>query len=148
MKSKALASYDTLDLFCSTVGIPNPIITDNAGEETGDLWDTVRKKHLFQRRLTEPYSPWQNKAEREIQELKKHYRRIMHRARCPEVFWDYGMSYTSQIRERMSRDACGGRTPLEPTTGETPDISEYLDFAFYDWVKFHDLTKAREQKMN
>ncbi|KAI2501830.1 Reverse transcriptase (RNA-dependent DNA polymerase) [Fragilaria crotonensis] len=29
-----------------------------------------------------------------------------------------------------------GRTPLEIITGETPDISEYLDFEFYDWVTF------------
>ena len=29
-----------------------------------------------------------------------------------------------------------GRTPIEIITGETPDISEYLDFGFYDWVWF------------
>ena len=29
-----------------------------------------------------------------------------------------------------------GRTPLEFITGETPDISEYLDFGFYDWVVY------------
>jgi hypothetical protein len=29
-----------------------------------------------------------------------------------------------------------GRTPLEIITGETPDISEYLDFSFYDWVRY------------
>ena len=27
-----------------------------------------------------------------------------------------------------------GRTAIEIVTGETPDISEYLDFSFYDWV--------------
>ena len=27
-----------------------------------------------------------------------------------------------------------GRTPLGALTGETPDISQYLDFAWYDWV--------------
>ena len=26
--------------------------------------------------------------------------------------------------------------PIELLTGETPDISEYLDFSFYDWVIF------------
>jgi hypothetical protein len=31
-----------------------------------------------------------------------------------------------------------GRTPLEQVTGETPDISEYLDFGFYDWVWYKD----------
>jgi hypothetical protein len=138
MATKGLA-YDKFDLYCSTVGIPNPIITDGAGEETGGLWDKVRKKHLTQQCTTEPHSPWQNKAEREIQELKKHYRRIMHRSKCPESFWDFGIEYVSQIRERMSRTYNDNRTPLESTTGETPDISEYLDFGFYDWVKFHDV---------
>ena len=30
-----------------------------------------------------------------------------------------------------------GGIPLEKVTGETPDISEYLDFGFYDmvWLK-------------
>ena len=30
----------------------------------------------------------------------------------------------------------GGRTPLEYIRGKTPDISEYLDFNFYDWVTY------------
>ena len=42
----------------------------------------------------------------------------------------------------MSRTASNsvklkGRTPLESLTGKTPDISEYFDFAFYDWVWFN-----------
>ena len=97
------------------------------------------KKYLFQQRTTEPHSPWQNRAEREIQELKQHFRRIMHRSRCPEQFWDYGMEYTSQIRESMSRPMVENRTPLESMTGETPDISEYINFDFYGWVKYHDV---------
>ena len=35
-----------------------------------------------------------------------------------------------------SRDA-NGRTPIEIITGETSDISKYLDFGFYDWVVYH-----------
>ena len=30
-----------------------------------------------------------------------------------------------------------GRTPIEAVTGETPDISEYVDFDFYDLVCYH-----------
>ena len=29
-----------------------------------------------------------------------------------------------------------GWTSLDKVTGETPDISEYLDFGFYDYVWF------------
>jgi hypothetical protein len=31
-----------------------------------------------------------------------------------------------------------GRTPMEALTGETPDISEYLDFGFYDLVWYKE----------
>jgi hypothetical protein len=27
---------------------------------------------------------------------------------------------------------------MEQMTGETPDISEYLDFGFYDWIWYKD----------
>jgi hypothetical protein len=30
------------------------------------------------------------------------------------------------------------RTPIEEITGKTPDISEYLDFSFYDWIWFKE----------
>jgi hypothetical protein len=37
----------------------------------------------------------------------------------------------------MSRGS-NGRTGYEQITGKTPDISEWLDFDFYDWVWYHD----------
>ena len=38
--------------------------------------------------------------------------------------------------QRMSTQAGGlrGACPSQDVTGETPDISEYLDFGFYDHV--------------
>ena len=33
-----------------------------------------------------------------------------------------------------------GRTPLEQITGDMVDISECLDFSFYDWCWYHDNT--------
>ena len=29
-----------------------------------------------------------------------------------------------------------GWTPIERITGDTPDVSEYIDFGFYDWVVY------------
>ena len=29
-----------------------------------------------------------------------------------------------------------GRTPIECITGDTPDVSEYIYFGFYDWVMY------------
>ena len=56
--------------------------------------------------------------------------------KVPEILWDYGLvwiSETGNLSVSSSRYA-SGRTPLEYITGETPDISEYLDLTFYDWV--------------
>jgi hypothetical protein len=80
MQSKSNA-YKALDDYASTVGIPNPIITDNDGEEYGSDWQRVIKKYLIKQKRTEPHSPWQNKAELEIQGLKSRYRRIMHKSK-------------------------------------------------------------------
>ena len=52
--------------------------------------------------------------------------------------WDFGIIWiceTANLTVSSSRYA-GGRTPIEIITGETPDISEYVDFGFYDWVVY------------
>jgi hypothetical protein len=36
------------------------------------------------------------------------------------------------------RRAADDRPPIETVTGETPDISEYMDFDFYQFVKYRD----------
>jgi hypothetical protein len=52
------------------------------------------------------------------------------------------MTYTAGLRLRLARETLDGRTPLEVTTGETPDLSEYLEFPFYGWCKFIDHDEA------
>ena len=55
---------------------------------------------------------------------------------CPRALWSYGIPYVAkimQITESFAADLYG-RTPLEALTGETLDISQYLDFDFYDQV--------------
>ena len=39
------------------------------------------------------------------------------------------------------------RTSLEEATGETTDISEYLDFEFYDWCWYNDNTSLKDTKL-
>jgi hypothetical protein len=51
--------------------------------------------------------------------------------------WDYGLVYEGMLLTRMS---CGndGRSGYEQVTGETLDISEWLDFEFFDLVWWSD----------
>jgi hypothetical protein len=131
-----------LNELCSNVGIPSRIFTDNAGEETGEEWETVRRNHLIYQWYTEPHTTWHNKAE-QIGEENAHYRRIMHRDQDPEALWDNGFEHTDEIRQNVARNNLGWRTPLEVLTGDTPDISDLLDFGYYDWVWYWDPTSAR-----
>jgi hypothetical protein len=36
---------------------------------------------------------------------------------------------------------------MEQITGKTPDISEYLDFGFYDWIWYKDNAGLIENKI-
>ena len=56
----------------------------------------------------------------------------------PDILWNFGISYvceTGNITANSSRYA-NRRAPIEIITGETPNISEYVDFGFYDWVTY------------
>ena len=50
------------------------------------------------------------------------------------------MRWVCKTTQRTSTQAGGlsGCTPIESVTGETVDISEYLDFVFYDRVWYHE----------
>eukprot|EP00934_Nitzschia_sp_Nitz4_P002319 Nitzschia sp. Nitz4//scaffold471_size5685//193//5616//NITZ4_009210-RA/size5685-processed-gene-0.1-mRNA-1//1//CDS//3329552692//2319//frame0 len=137
LNSKSLA-HEFLEKFCRQFGIPSLLISDGAKEEQFGEWGRVVKENLIQTRLTEPHSAWQNRCEDEIREIKKHHRRIMALHECPEVFWDFGWQYTLELRQFLPRKAADGRPPYETLTGEAVDISEYLEFDFYDWVLYRD----------
>ena len=71
-------------------------------------------------------------AEREIGELKK-------RKVTPRLL-DYGLVHETNILNRIPRGQ-QQRTGIEIVTGETPDISEWIDFEFYDRVWYYDQKK-------
>ena len=75
-----------------------------------------------------------------IRELRKNWFHTMQQKCVPRRLWDYGLKGVSEVRVRTSNDAADlkGRTPLKSITGDTVDISEYLDFSFYDWFWYHD----------
>jgi hypothetical protein len=73
----------------------------------------------------------------EIGFLSKHWKLRMQKKNVYSWLWDYGLVYEGKLLTRMS---CGddGRSGYEQVTGETPNISEWLDFEFYDLVWWWD----------
>ena len=98
---------------------------------------TVRK-YDTQYHISIPSRPNENPSEGPIRKIKKTWYCMILKNKVPERLWDYGLGWiskTGNLSISISRYS-SGRTPLEYSTGETSDISEYLDFTFYDWVTY------------
>ena len=96
------------------------------------------RKHEVKYHISASRTPNQNPAEGCIRELKKRWFRIMVKKKVPRRLWDYGLVWVSETGNLTvsSSKYAHGRTSIEIITGDTPDISEYIDFGFYDWVTF------------
>jgi len=62
---------DTLLDFIRDIGIPSKIVSDYAKETMEAKFKLVADDHQIPRCVTEPYSPWQNRAESAIREIKR-----------------------------------------------------------------------------
>jgi ribosomal protein L31E len=129
----------TLDEFVQDVGIPNELVFDGASEQSGKKTQFMRsvRHYRINWRMSEPFSPWQNKAETAVRIVKQRWKRLMVTKSVPVRLWDFALSWICQIYSRTAFK--GGRTGWEIVTGDTPDISEWTDFSFYDLVWYwHD----------
>ena len=134
---------EALHSMIDEVGIPEMMVFDGAKEQTGPKSEFMRaiRKYRVKYWQTEPYSPWQNRAEDQIREVRRRWRLMRQRKKIPTRLWDYAMVHITKLMNMTARGR-NGRTGHEEITGETPDISEYVDFDFYDWVWYWDTPDA------
>ena len=99
----------------------------------------MQKFHIKQT-LSQPYSPWQVRAEGCIREIEKSVRRLMDNTKAPTCLWDYCAVYACEIHSLTAHPhfALQGRTPYELVTGKTSDLSEYVEFSWYDPLWYYD----------
>ena len=148
---KKSAAGDSLRQFIHDFGRPEKLTYDGSLEQNGPKTEFMNnvKKYAIDHHTTEPYRPNHNFAEGVIREVRRKWFRVMVRKTVPHRLWDYGLQWVCDIQNRTSNSARGleGRCPLERVTGETVDISEYLDFGFYDWVWFRENAGLGETKL-
>ena len=58
------------------------------------------------------------------------------RRNAPKCIWDFGLVWECEIYSRTANK--DGRPGLERITGDTVDISEWIEFEFYDLVRYWD----------
>ena len=128
----------SLGSFIYNYGVPERLTFDGAAVQVGSktmFMDLIRK-HWIKHHVSAPRRPNENPAEGSIREIKKCAYRVMVEKGIPDRLWDYVITWvceTGNICANSSRYSIV-QTPLEIITGETPDISEYMDFGLYDWV--------------
>jgi len=146
MHSRSEAGFALKELI-QDVGIPKDLHTDGAKELTMGTWKKVCQDAGIKTTQTEKNPPWQNRTEVEIRELKRHARRLMSRSRPPLQLWDFCCQYTVELRNRIARPLpqLHGRTPYEVLTGNTPDISEFLEFSWFQPVWHYEPSAFPEQ---
>jgi uncharacterized lipoprotein YehR (DUF1307 family) len=146
MKAKSEAILALQELI-QDIGIPEHVHTDGAKEMTAGDWKKICNEFGIKMSQTEKASPWQNRTEIEIREIKKHARRMMERANTPVKLWDFCVNYVSHLRNHISQplSQLQGRTPYEIVTGNTPDISELLEFEWYQPIWYYEPSKFPHQ---
>ena len=130
----------TLLNFVHDYGAPEHLTFDGAQVQVGKntLFQKTLRKHHIDYHGSSPRRPNENPTEGFIREIRRRWHRIMVRKKVPKRLWDYLLIWiceTGNLSVSSSKFA-HGRTSLEIITGEKPDISEYLDFGFYEWVVY------------
>ncbi len=141
-------SIHALNNFVKKIGIPEMLLCDN--DTTMDGWGEWKKrvrKYSIDPKYTKPYSPFQNKAELDIRELKRMVRRFQDESKSPKQLWNYLVHLCARIRSFVtgSHPDLHRRSAFEQIHGWTPDISLYVMHGWYEIVAFLD--NDNEQKL-
>lgn len=149
MESKSSANIAaTLQDFADDVGIPDTLICDLATEQVGahtPMMKEIRRLRIRLRNSEKGRSNQNHKAETEIREVKKKWKLRMREKNVPRRLWDFGLVYIAEITSIIARGT-NGRPGMEEILGQTVDISEWLDFDFYDQVWYWDEKKTDMNK--
>jgi hypothetical protein len=81
------------------------------------------------------------RAELEIDQVECLWKDVMLRKNVPSRLWDYALVWISETLSMLARGK-DGISGIKELTGKTVDISEWLDFDFYDLVWYHENNKT------
>ena len=138
MKSKAEVPAIYKD-FIREEGIPSILHRDGAKEQASEAMQDINREFIVKDSFPEPHSPWQNPVEaRSIRWLKNTAQVLMDCQGAPDIVWLQAMQYMAEIHNNTANETLGWITPTKKRKGNTPDISAYLHFKFYERVYYLD----------
>jgi ribosomal protein L31E len=140
MQKKSQA-HEALSLLAQRDGVPPVMIMDGSKEQTMGKFRQKAREMGMRIKQTEPYSPWQNAAEGAIREVKRGAVRKMTKANSPALLWDHCLELEGYIRSCTALDIyeLHGQVPETILSGQTADISPFVQHGWFDWIKWYDL---------
>ena len=137
LKSEA---HHALSLLFARDGVPPTMIVDGSKEQTQGKFRHKARQVDCHLRAIEPHSPWSNAAESAIRELKRGAGRKMVKSGAPRRLWDHCLELEALIRSNTALDIyeLKGQVPETVMSGETSDISPFVELEWYQWLMFRD----------
>lgn len=110
---------DTLINFMQEIGIPSDLHSDDAKELFQGRMKELMWKFWIKGSQSEPYSPWQVRAELCIREIKAAVRHSMAKSGAPKRLWDCCTKYQCELHNLIAHPhfKFQGRTPFEVVVG-------------------------------
>ena len=129
---------ETLQDFIRKWGAPDVLMSDNAKSETGKKVKKILREYCIKDQQSEAHQQNQNLAESRIGEIKRSTNIMMDRTGTPDDLWYLCMTYVVYLLNHLAVSKLNWKTPIEMATGETPDISNLLQFHWYEKVYYYD----------
>jgi hypothetical protein len=120
-------------------GAPKKMFCDNAKAETSEAAKEIYRNFGIADGNSQPYYQNQNAAEREIQDVKKEMELLMNITNTPHNMWLLCADFVCLVKNHTARVSLKEQTLVEKRTGQTPDISKFLQFRWWEPVYFLDM---------
>jgi hypothetical protein len=127
---------ETLEEYICMHGAPQKLFSDNAKAKTSNRTKAILRNFGIADGSSEPYYQNQNAAEREIQDVKNDIEKVMNITNCPDDMCPLCAEYICLVKNHTARAALNDRTPFEKRTGQTPDVSKFLQYRWWEPVYF------------
>jgi hypothetical protein len=118
-------------------GAMDKLISDCAKAEMSNRVKQILRALCISSWYSEPYHENQNFAENRYGSIKAGTNRVMNFSGAPANTWLLALIYVCLLLNHLASAALGWKSPEQVLTGQTPDISKFMHFSFYEPVYYH-----------